>query len=98
MKSSFSSHIIIPQCFMFLRKARFHGVARPEETFFDREWRKEDVALGDCLPPGVGSADANADVQITVEPAPGERKRPLQASDLLRSGLVGIRPGRQGDR
>lgn len=45
------------------------------------------------LPPG--SADPNADVQVTVEALPPSGKRTLSASELLQSGLVGIWAGRQ---
>ena len=41
-----------------------------------------------------GSAEADRDVQITVETLPGGGKRTLLASDLLQSGLVGIWAGR----
>jgi hypothetical protein len=41
-----------------------------------------------------GSADADTDVQVTVEPLPGSAKRTLLASELLQSGLVGIWAGR----
>jgi hypothetical protein len=35
----------------------------------------------------VGVEEANAEVQITVEPA---NRRPMTANDLLQSGLIGI--------
>jgi len=41
-----------------------------------------------------GSADANTEVQITVEPLAGSAERTLLASDLLQSGLVGLWAGR----
>jgi hypothetical protein len=44
------------------------------------------------LPPG--SADADRDVQVTVEALPGGGKRMMLASDLLQSGLVGMWEGR----
>ncbi|HEV3384250.1 MAG TPA: hypothetical protein VG097_05510 [Gemmata sp.] len=37
-----------------------------------------------------GSAEADSNVQVTVEPLPGDVKRTLLASDLLQSALVGI--------
>ena len=41
-----------------------------------------------------GSADPNAQVQVIVETMPPGAKRPLLASDLLQSGLIGIWAGR----
>jgi hypothetical protein len=38
----------------------------------------------------VGAAEAGTEVQVTVEPLTLAPKRPLPASELLRSGLVGI--------
>lgn len=37
-----------------------------------------------------GSAEPHRDVQVTVEMLPEDAKRPLLASDLLQSGLIGI--------
>jgi hypothetical protein len=41
-----------------------------------------------------GSADANADVQVTVDRLMPSPQRTLLASDLLHSGLVGLWAGR----
>jgi hypothetical protein len=41
----------------------------------------------------VGPAEANKDVQVTVEPAPAEttgKPTTISAADLLQSGLIGI--------
>jgi hypothetical protein len=38
----------------------------------------------------VGDEHAGTEVQVTVEPLPGAARRPLRASDLLHSGLVGL--------
>jgi hypothetical protein len=38
----------------------------------------------------VGVIEAGTEVQVTVEPLPVSPKRPLLASDILHSGLVGM--------